>query len=267
MSDERTGLDDELLSAYLDGELARVAADQLERRLTREPALAERLEAMRGMDRATAAAFRSIDERPMPRRVLELLGEEGKDEQPGRSSVVPLRRRPALGELFQLPVALAASIALAAGLWLGRLLPGETPGGDYPSRITETSPLYTAFERTASGAALELDGGRYAEPVLTFLSGTGAWCRELRISGGAAPVDTLACRRDGAWHVELVTFGPAAEGPAEGSYGQASAGAAPAMRAALDALRGGEPPLGAAEEQAVIGGGWPPGTPGAGVRE
>ncbi|HEX7063414.1 MAG TPA: hypothetical protein VF200_15685 [Woeseiaceae bacterium] len=258
--------DDELLSAYLDGELASAEADELERRLALEPSLAGRLEAMRGMDRATAAVFRAIDERPMPKRVLQLLGEQAEDETPPGSNVVPLGRGRGPRELYR-PMALAASIALAAGLWLGRLLPGETPGGDYPSRITEDSPLYTAFERTASGAALELDGGRYAEPVLTFLSGTGAWCRQLRISGGAAPVDTLACRRDGAWHVELVTFGPAAAGPAEGSYGQASAGAAPAMRAALDALRGGEPPLGAAEEQAVIGGGWPPGTPGAGVRE
>ena len=255
MNDRSRERDDELLSAWLDGELASAQADELERRLAREPSLADRLEAMRGMDRATAAVLRAIDERPMPKRVLELIGEEAEGETPPGSKVVPLGRGRGRGGLFR-PMALAASIALAAGLWLGRLLPDDVPDAYYASRIAEGSPLYTAFERAPSGATIELDDERYAEPVLTFLSGTGTWCRQMRITGGAEPSDTLACRRDGAWRVELVTFGPAAAGPGEGAYGLASGGVAPAMRAALDELMGEEPPLGATEEQAVIDGGW-----------
>lgn len=267
MSDGIEDRDDELLSAYIDGELPRAEADELERRLGREPALTARLEALRAMDRATAAAFHAVDEQPLPARVLELLGEV--EEEPRASNVVPLRRAGGPREFFRLPVALAASIALVAGLWLGGLLDesGAPDGAAYASRIAEGSALYAAFEQTASGDTIELGGDRYAEPVLTFLSDGGAWCRQVRITGGPSQGDTLACRRDGEWQVELVAFGPPAAAPGDGAYGQASAGGTPAVRAALQALAGREPPLGPAAEAEVIGRGWENGASRNGSRE
>lgn len=254
MSDVSQNRDDELLSAYLDGELPRAEAEELARRLAREPALSERLEELRTMNAAAAAGFRAFDERPMPKRVLELLGE---DEAEG-NNVVPLRRTHGPGRFIQLPVALAASIALVVGLWLGGL-PGDggvPAGAAYASRIAEGSALHAAFDRAASGEMIDLGGDRRAAPQLTFLSEGGAWCRQVRITGGPAPADTLACRRNGEWQVELVTFGPSLQAPGEGPYGQAAAGGAPAMRAALEDLMGREPPLGPEEEADVIDRGW-----------
>lgn len=256
MSDVGQDRDDELLSTYLDGELPRAEAVELERRLAREHVLSERLEALRAMNHAAAEAFRMFDERPMPKRVLELLGENETEGKP--DNVVPFRHLPRLGRFFQLPVALAASIALAAGLWLGGLSDksGAPGGAAYAQRISEGSALHAAFDRAASGEVIELGGDRRAAPLLTFRSDGGTWCRQVRITGGAAPADTLACRRNGAWVVELVTFGPAAGAPGEAPYGQASGGGTPAMRAALDELMGREPPLGHVQEAVVIGQGW-----------
>lgn len=258
MSDEMQEHDDQLLSAYLDDELSGAAAEQVARRLASEPALSQRLEAMRATDRATATAFRALDEQPIPKRVLELLEEEEEAEEPRESNVVRFSRGGGLGELFRLPVALAASIALVAGLGLGGLLgdSGAPDGNVYASRIAEGSALHAAFDRVASGETVELGDGRYAQPVLTFLSDGGAWCRQVRITGGPAPADTLACRRNGEWQAELVAFGPAAAAPDGGAYGQASAGVTPAMRTALAELIGREPPLGPAEEADVIGREW-----------
>lgn len=259
MSDVGQDRDDELLSAYLDGEIPRAEAVELERRLAREQVLSERLEALRAMNHAAAEAFRMFDERPMPKRVLELLGENETEGE--ADNVAPFRHLPRLGRFFQLPVVLAASIALAAGLWLGGLSgKREAPdGAAYKQHIPEGSALHAAFDRVASGEVIELGGDRRAAPLLTFRSDSGAWCRQVRITGGAAPADTLACRRNGAWAVELVTFGPATRAPGEAPYGQASGGGTPAMRAALDDLIGREPPLGRAEEADVIGQGWPVG--------
>lgn len=264
MSSEKQD-DGERLSAYIDGELPRAEADELERRLAREPELSRRLQAMRTMDRATAAAFHAGDERPLPKRVLELLGEA---EEPRASNVVPLRRTwPA--ELFRLPVALAAGVALAVGVWLGgRLDSGSTPAdGAWASRIAEGSALHAAFDRTASGDTVRLGDDRYAEPVLTFLGEDGNWCRQVRITGGPSPADTLACRRDGEWQVELTAFGPGPAAPVEGAYGQAAAGSAPAVRAALDELMGPDAPLGPAEEADLIGRKWEGGDSRNGGRE
>lgn len=249
MSDERRGRDDELLSAYLDGELPPAETEALSRRLAEEPALARRLEAMRHTDRVTAAAYHSIDERPLPKRVLELL-EEDEDER-----VVPLRRRGA-GAFLQLPVALAASVALAAGLWLGMQAGGGASGDATGARIAPGSALHAAFDETPSGQVTELDAGRRAEPVLTFRDAHGDWCRELRISGGPAPAETLACRRDGAWHLEVVSFGRETPEPGEAPYGLASGGGDPAVRAAVGELMGAEPPLAPADEARAIERGW-----------
>ncbi|HET6629435.1 MAG TPA: hypothetical protein VFG91_06650 [Woeseiaceae bacterium] len=256
MTDVREDREDELLSAYLDGELPRAEAEELTRRLAREPALSERLEELRTMNRAAVAGFRAFDERPMPKRVLELLGENAAEGTAG--NVVRFRQLPRLGEFFRLPVALAASIALVAGLWLGGL-PARRGAPDdvaYASRIAESSALHAAFDRAASGEVIELGGDRHATPLLTFLSDGGGWCRQVRITGGPAPADALACRRHGQWQMELVTFGAATPAPGAGAYGQASAGGTPAMRAALDRLMGREPPLGRAEEADVIGREW-----------
>lgn len=267
MNNEAHEHDDELLSAYLDGELSKADANELERRLARDPKLSERLESMRAMDRVAAVAFHEMDERPMPKRVLELLGEE--KERPHASNVVPLWRNTGLGEFIRLPVALAASIALVAGLWLGGFLGngGAPEGAAWANRIVEDSALYAAFDRAASGESMELGNDRYAEPVLTFRSDGGAWCRQVRITGGPAPAATLACRRNGEWQVELVAFAPAAAAPDEGEYGQASAVSTPAMRAALDELMSREPPLGPAEEADVIDREWETGDPGNSGRE
>lgn len=272
MSDERQERDDEWLSAWLDGELPVAEADELTRRLASEPALAERLAALRAMDRAAVAAFHDLEESPMPRRVLDMIGEH-EEAAPRAGNVVPLRSASGagrgLGRFFRLPVAVAASIALVAGIWLGALTGdgGAPDGAVYASRIAEGSALYAAFDTAASGDTVDLGGDRLAEPILTFRSDGGAWCRHLRITGGAAPADTLACRRDGAWQVELVSFGPASAADPEGPYGAASAGGTPAMRAAIDDLIGRRPPLDLVEEAGVIERGWPGGEPGAAETE
>jgi hypothetical protein len=260
MSNERPERNDELLSAWLDGELAPAEADELERRLAREPALAERLEAIRSVDEAAVAALRSVDQRPLPALILDLIGED--EEEPrrrhdGAEKVVPLRERP-MTRFFQAPVAIAASVAFLAGFLLHAMLGN---GGDragevlYAGAIPEGSGLYAAFDRRPSGEAVDLGAGRTAQPVLTFRSVDGNWCRQVRITG-AASADTLACRREGAWQIELLSFGEATPAAPESGFQQASSGGTAAMNAAVERLTGREPPLALAAEAELIGAGW-----------
>lgn len=261
MSDGRQERDNEMLSAYLDGELSRAEADAMAKRLAREPDLAERLETLRSVDHAAVAAFRAVDERPIPARILDLIGEDEQDRHgdvSGTGNVVQLRK-PAIVRLFQTPVAIAASVALVAGFFLSEMLgnggDGES-GAVYASRVPRDSDLHAVFDRGLSGEPVELQEGRIAEPVLTFRSTDGSYCRQVRITGAADPADTLACRRNGNWDVELVSFGGAASAAPGTPYGQASSGGAAAMRAAIDRVMGREPPLGRTEEAEIIGEGW-----------
>lgn len=261
MSDERQERDDELLSAYLDGELSQPQVDELTSRLAREPELAERLEAMRSVDKAAVAAFRAVDERQIPERILDLIGEDEHSDAGEASNVVQIRR-PAINRFIQPPVAIAASVALVAGFYLSALLgDGGAPDREvvavYASRIPEGSDLRVVFDRNLSGESINLSDGRVAEPVLTFRGVDGNYCRQVRITGAAKSADALACRRDGNWEVELVSFDEASSAAPESPYGQASSsGGAAAMHGTIERLIGQEPPLDRTEEAEIMGKGW-----------
>jgi hypothetical protein len=255
--------DDELLSAWLDDELPEDQAEELASRLAREPALARRLEAMRSVDSAAVAALSSIDEQPIPERILDLLGPDADEPQQRGSAtgnVVPLKR-PMIARFLQAPVAIAASVALAVGFYLSTILgngagaPTEF-GALAAGRILQDSKLYAAFDRGLSDSPVPVGGGRVAEPVLTFRSEDGAYCRQLHISGGPEPADALACRRNGNWELELLSFDPAPPRTPRTFYGPAAYRSSAALQAAIEGLIGRAPPLDAAEEAAIVENEW-----------
>jgi hypothetical protein len=259
--DDTQKLDDEILAAWMDGELPPAQADQVTSRLAREPALARRLEAMRAVDAAAVGAFRSVDERPMPERVLDLIHAGADEIQSGETSNVVRLRTPAVARFAEWPVAVAASVALAFGFALSSVLQdGAAPAADYASLYASSIPagssLDEAFDRGLSTEPVRLGHGRVAEPVLTFRSGDGRWCRQIRVSGNGRASDALACRRGESWEVELVTFDGAATASDGAPYAQASGGGPAAMQAAVERLLGREPPLGREEEAEIVGDEW-----------
>lgn len=250
MSESRPG-DDEALSALLDGALPREEADALRSRLAREPELAARFEALQRADRAVRDAYRDVVDEPLPSRVLDLLSApRGADDG---QRVVALERRPRAAARAWLPHALAAGIALAVGLGIGfgvgrhagppRTLIGAT------AAVPRGSPLHELLESSPSGVARALDGAT-VEARFTFRAQGGGWCRELGVTTASYESAALACRRAGAWRVELV--GAAAAG----GETYRPAGAESPFQEAVDTLIDGEP-LEADAERALLTSGWP----------
>lgn len=245
--------DDTMLSAYLDGELGENDADRLTERLAREPALMRRLEAMKSADAATRQAFATLDERPMPAAVLELLGATAS--QPS-ATVVPFPTRVAQ-RFAQLPVALAASVALVAGFLVSDVLrqaPTDPFGISPAGVVTAGSDLHELLERGISAEPRRFVDGSTAQLVLTFEDRAGDYCRQLVVDGGEHGVQGVACRRGGSWQVEALSFGGGTR--AGGPYAQASGTTAPAVDSAIDALIGSGDPLGVSEEKALISSTW-----------
>jgi hypothetical protein len=244
--------DDEALSALIDGTLPRDVAAELRARMEREPALAGRFAAMERANRAVHDAYRDVVEEPLPERVLELL----RAPRTRADNVVALdarrsrRERPAW-----FPQAVAAGVALAVGLGLGFGF-GQRAGDATASLLAATgavvprSPLHELLESVASGETRMLDDAATAEARFTFRTQSGDWCRELTISSTAASNAAVACRRGGAWRVELVA---AAAG---GGEVYRPAGAESPFQEAVDALIEGEP-LEPDAERALLANGWP----------
>lgn len=242
---------DEILSAFIDGELPAEEMDEVRREIDQSAALAARVEALKKADRAVACAYRAIDDEPMPQGVLDLLA--AKSEAPD-SNVVSLPRRRAGGGARYWPAALAASLALAAGVGLG--LQFSAGGALIAGTIEKGNPLYAALETTPSAETVKLDGRRGAifTPVLSFRSQAGDICREFSLSSGDRGNRAVACRGDDAWIVEFaVAAAPLATD--SGVYSTASSGLNEAFDSFVDDLIANEP-FAPEEEAALIEAGW-----------
>ena len=256
MTQDSTDKDDIALSAYLDGELSDSEADRISERLAKEPALARRLEALRSGDEATRRLFGKLDELPMPRRVMELLNEEAQTAAGGK--VVPFPARFAR-QFFQLPVALAASVALIAGFLVsGVLRETGNVASSFPvlasGEIAAGSALQEQLESGISKVPQASGGGIRSQLLLTFQDVSGDYCRQLQLFTDARSAQALACRRGGQWQLETLDF---ADGPSpSGPYQQASGSGSAAVNAAIDALIGDNEPLDAAAESRLVENGW-----------
>jgi anti-sigma factor RsiW len=149
--------DDRRLTAYLDDELDARERAALDARLTAEPALRARLEALRqaaDRNRATFAAL--LESAPVAEMKIRLEAALAARTPPAKST----RSRSA----FAIAAA-AAIVAFAAGLWIGRWsgAPGEVAGrDDWRQSVVETMALDTA---DSFGSAPSL---RLAEDVATL---------------------------------------------------------------------------------------------------
>ncbi len=183
--------------------------------------------------------------------------------------------------------ALAAATLLAVGIALGLLLSSgfdETTGAGRtgaPVRLTieagDGFPLLaSALERVPSGTRHRLDaaGRAWVEPVMTFRTADGEWCREFRFvtdgrkgsdDGEAALRVGIACRakaaQDASWR--LVALAPVEnaatvlrKSPPPGTFRPAADPALPASLGGLLTKMIAAAPLDPARERALIAGGW-----------
>jgi anti-sigma factor RsiW len=260
--------DDELLSAYLDGELPAECEAALERRLETDPALALRLERLSEADAALRDAYAPVVNEPMPRSVIDTIGTHAGDtgiaEDSRSRAVVDLgtHRRMRKPRDFAWPLALAASVTLAIGALVGYLIapPSGAPEAGLLASIGSVargSGLHDTLETALSGTTREIAGNLTATPVLSFESRGGEYCRELAITGADGSATALACRHEDGWQVEALGFlpDPARNGGQTGGEFRPAGRTSSAVDAAVDERIAGDP-LGPAEEAALIENFW-----------
>lgn len=281
----------ELLSAYLDDELDDEDRRRVEAALASSPGLRSELEELRAADEAVRHAMdAAFADRPIPEALQALLSEgtsAGRDRQrPGAPAAVLHRwlavlSRPGAGVMAMARPALAAAALLLIGVAIGVLLnsrfnlgPGEEGRGDGVRLALDAAEdsmmLAVALERVPSGARHRLDasGKAWVEPVMTFRSTRGAWCREFRLAADEGTGTTrqvgIACRETAqrpAWR--LVALAPVEKTAAlvrETPPGAFRPAADPSLPAAL----GGQltkmiegRPLDSMRERELIARGWP----------
>lgn len=202
-------LNDDLISAYLDGELDAERRAMVEHQLRADKGAAARLERMRASDHALRRAFPAV--------------EQAKDDL--LASLILTAPQPSQSREW---AKRAAALAAAAvfGLMLGQVV-RVRDGANEPYAIsTEEARL---LDSQSSGRVTTTANGAF-EVVLSLQSEAGETCRQFRLTRDMQSTDVLACRRgEESWR--MVAAASAASGE-----GYVPAGANSPLDAAIEAL-------------------------------
>lgn len=225
-------INDDLISAYLDGELNAEQKASLERDLRSDKGAAARLRRLRAADDALRAAT----------PVSRFSGDEALAAM--ILTAAPVIAKPAPRRRFVEFAALSAAMVL--GVAVGRFAGVDGEEGAAPFSISAAEAHL--LDTLPSGRAVAIEPGVF-EVSLSLQSDAGQVCRQYSLSNAESAVDVLACKSaDTPWRM-------AAAAPHVDVAGYTAAGASSAIDAAISAL-GPVEALDRAQEQDLIRRDW-----------
>lgn len=227
---------DELLMAYVDGELSREDRSAMERKLAGDRRLQSALAQERLLRSRIAETYDPALAEEVPERLVRLF------DRP-RSRVLPFRRanRASAGWRWQHLTAMAASLALALFLAYD-LTTVDDPPEDAGYRIAG-----------ATAEALDVQLASTQSPTapvqigVSFIGPGGEPCRTFEVSEGAG----LACRSGSEWKLRLFTPGTASSAA---EYQRAGSASAKVMSRVQELIAG--EPMDAEQERQARDAGW-----------
>ncbi|WP_332654760.1 hypothetical protein [Brevundimonas sp.] len=238
--------DDEILMRRVDGELTPEAGAAIDAAAAADPALARRLDQLRGLRTLAREAFPAApDPRDAELARMIMAGAAPSGRGRGRwADAVRAAFAPRHAPVWGAVAAASFVLGLSIG-WLGQ---DRTPEGFAVAADggLADADLVRVLDRGLAADGADAEGRAVG---LTFRDGAGRWCRTFQ--SGEARVAGLACRSDDAWRLEaLAPFKPSG-----GEVRTAAADTPPAVLAAVDALIADES-LDAGAEAQVRDAGW-----------
>ncbi len=229
-------LNDQLIGAYLDGELDQEKRALVEYWLANDAGAAARIERMRAGD-------------ALLRRALPRINADADDPIAALINAPPNVVNLRAGKRTWVRSAAALAAACVLGVLAGRL-------GDSAQTVAALDPhmrlgaeITQILDTLPSGQSAAILGGE-VQMALSVQTEGGALCRQFRAVSGADAVDALACNEGGVWRLQV----QAAAIDGANSYRTAGAGASP-VDAAMSAV-GRASVLSESEERVLISARW-----------
>lgn len=229
--------DDEILSAFIDGELAVDQLTSTRARLLAEPRLRARYDRLKCVDERLRGALHAAGGDSVPEHIRQLLTPEEAE-----TGSLATMRRAGWG------LAIAATILAVSG----QLLNPQWRNAD-DNRDAEIASILEMTPSRGSGWE-SLPGGDTLRPVLSFRSNSGTWCREYLLRADDGAWRGVACREDRVWRTRVISDVGEREF-AEDRYRPAGAGDSDSITTFID-RHAADVPLSAREEAALIDSEW-----------
>lgn len=226
-------INDEMLSAFLDGALLETDMEQIRQQLQQDERLTERLAELAMVDSLVAHCYQHIDHKPMPAAVLQLLDEKGDRS----SEVVAFPWWRQMQQQLQRHAAVVACLSLFAGFGLSQLT--VTPG-----TVLANNDVLQLLDSVISGQSYPVNATEQLTPQLSFIDQQGDFCRYYLLQSSQLQTESIACRRQGQWQPQA-SFSVAHHSD---GYLYQTATASGALDTVLDKLMAG-PALSPAAEQ------------------
>jgi hypothetical protein len=232
-----TEQDYQLLSQYLDNELAPPQAQALRKRLMSEPALRTEFDAMKLIKQRLSAALDSSSGSDVPANVVDMVRNAAVTDE-----LTATPRRAAWG------FAVAASVTLAFGVMMNTtsLQVADNNPAMQLAQVMEQQPSRgQGWDNLADGSRIR--------PVLSFRSSDGDWCREYLMLNESNSNRGIACRANGNWNTVVVSEVTFSSG--NGDYRPAGSADSDIIAAFIDNNAAGIA-LSSSEERALIENAW-----------
>jgi len=236
-------LSDELITAWLDGEVTQQQRSEIEAAIAASPELGLRVARLARVDRLLPPAFAETLNAPIPQRFDAVLARSR------RGGGFAGFRAALSGLLAPRPMAMAAA-SLVLGIMLGgAILSGALTGAgiaaDSQGRMIANDPMAASLASVASGATGGPLGIR-----LSVVDDGGRYCRQFETPAATG----LACLESEKWVIDTLsrTSGTVS---VDGAYVMADGSTDAAISAALERL-GVRRVLDSREELAAIASGW-----------
>lgn len=243
---------DEILMAYVDGELDDETRVAVEAAIETDADVAQRVARQKALRRQLRAAFDGVLDEPVPERLTQAA------RTAPTASVADLSRarnekRDRTLRRWSLPQWSAMAASLVLGVFVGQALwrtPANSPIVARDGRLVAQASLAEAL---SNQLASDQTAAAAVQLGLSFRSKTGEFCRTFVLRDGEG-LAGLACREGEIWQIETAVPNetPAS---ANGNYQMAGAKLPLAVLQAVEGRIGGEP-LDASGEAAARQNGW-----------
>lgn len=224
-------LDEDMLSAFVDGELDPLAEKRVEAALNLDVAAQAFVRERRAVAARLSRRFDPILEEPVPDHLRIMLD----------TNVLPLRAQRRSAPMLRWPQAAAIAATLAVGI----VAVGLVGTGGAPSGAADIAQGDVASALQTQLASVQ-DPQASTRIGVSFAATDGRLCRTFETSESVG----LACREDEGWHI----LSRAPRERATGDYRQAGSGSTVVMQQAQDLMAG--EPFDAEQERRAAAAGW-----------